>query len=138
MTHEEHHTAKIAKFLGFAVEMKREVATATPELKKKLNTPTQCLRFDELKFASDYNWLMTAVEKIEKCEEAIYENKNCKAKWTVRIEYTNCAICLHEYGEFSKIVREFNYSAETKLEAMFISIARFADYWNELQKTKAK
>lgn len=67
----------------------------------------------DLKFHSDWNWLMEAVEFIEK----IYSYK-------VKIESKGCII----YKNSNAVI--IHYSTESKLVAVFIAVSDFAKLYN--------
>lgn len=67
----------------------------------------------ELQFDSDWNWLMEAVEFIEK----IYSYK-------VKIESKGCII----YKNSNAVI--IHYSTESKLVAVFIAVSDFAKLYN--------
>lgn len=72
----------------------------------------QAERFEkELKFHSDWNWLMEIVEKIEKT-----------SAW---VNIKGCAVDISTIS---------NTSAKTKIEATFIAVVNFIKWYNENNK----
>lgn len=77
--------------------------------------------FDDMKFHSDWNWLMPVVEKIEK-----------SGRTSVVFEQDNLIIIthsLHQMGE-KYMCKQFSRKSESKIEAVYTVCVEFIKWYN--------
>ena len=136
MTHEEilEGNKLLAEFMGYEhKELEDDDVTITYNCydhlenisgkkpwESTIDDYTSWLRPDEMKFHSDWNWLMSVVDKIEglKCKD-IEDNE---IQWFVVIgEGADCRI-YHDYSDVAEIIV---YGAESKIVAAWWAIVKF-------------
>jgi hypothetical protein len=81
--------------------------------------------FDNLKFHTDWNWLMQVVEKIENLQ---YKNNNDVFK--VVIDYGSCII----YNMINDLDILFSVNSIYKIQATYNACVEFIKWYNEQNK----
>jgi hypothetical protein len=93
----------------------------------------RAFRLGDLKFHSDWNWLMEVVEKIESLEKPITNNPNLVGKnedYEVHIQGKHVKIYAH--GEVTKEVVDLRSSeSNSKIEAVYNACIEFIKWYNE-------
>lgn len=89
--------------------------------------------FDDLKFHTDWNWLMEVVEKIEGLKTPITNNPNLLGKFVdYEFHIQDKHIKIYAHGEVTKEVVDFNSSeSETKIKAVYNACVEFIKWYNE-------
>lgn len=93
---------------------------------------------DQCKFKTNVEWLWYVVEYIESLDlsEYMYTWENELGKHsnfmsiTVDIEYKSCSVILHNQLDPSDWLA--NFTCDTKLEAVYLSILKFIEWYNKL------
>ena len=120
----------IAEFLNLTSQVIFEQVFAVSE-----NGKTNFYKKDELKFHSDWNWLMKVVEKIENLKPISFlEGRNWQGfEITIyKALNTNINYCIIKYikeGGYMIISNEF--SKESKIEAVCNACIKFIKWYNE-------
>lgn len=78
---------------------------------------------EELKFHSDWNWLMEVVEKIEELEYTvnIYKTPNTGVNY--------CEV--NEPTQSGERCKSFQHSRESKIQAVYIACVEFIKWYNQ-------
>ena len=109
----------IAEFLNLTSQVIFEQVFAVCE-----NGKTNFYKKDELKFHSDWNWLMEVVEKIESIEYGIYQvdilQEGCKILERCRLLIDN------RVGKLE--------SDTTKIESVYLACVEFIKWYNNKNK----
>lgn len=82
-------------------------------------------RIDEMLFHSDWNWLMSVVDKIE---SIIFDENN---SYNVTIGSTNYCVIQDSNGDTFEIIKD---DGKTKLETVYNAVVEFIKFYNEKQK----
>lgn len=89
------------------------------------------LFLEDLKFNSDWNWLMEVIEKIESLE---YLNKNSTSEgfdsFGIEINKNRCDIT--QYGDFTHHLLQGN--GKTRIESTYNACLEFIKWYNEQNK----
>lgn len=80
--------------------------------------------YEDLKFHSDWNWLMQVIEKIES-----FEDENRCSKYNVEIQQSFVSIIDNQTSDFI-----YDRDANTKLEAVYNAVVEFINFYNSAQK----
>jgi hypothetical protein len=113
----ENNNKLIAEFLGF-----QQTNIGWYDSEEVLLRTERDNTFDELKFDTDWNWLMEAVEKIENLQ---YKNNNDVFK--IVIDYGSCII----YNMINDLDIVVSVNGRAKLEATYNAVVEFVKWYNE-------
>jgi hypothetical protein len=117
----QERNKQIALMLGYVNTTPADKDFNIFEYPTKFGAIPKMIETMSMKFHSDWNWLMEAVEFIEKVkDEQGYGNM-------VNIWVNGCNVCENNAGY--KIIE--NIFASTKKEAVFIAVSDFAKLYNE-------
>jgi hypothetical protein len=104
------------------------------ECEEGLGLVEQDLLFvEQLRFHSDWGWLMQVVEKIESLKTPIVNNPNLTGQFE---EYDfvieNKFVAIYAHGEVTKDV--YQGKRDTKIEAVYSACVEFIKWYNEQNK----
>lgn len=116
------YNKRCAEFLGLEL-----YAPGFPSGYFYKNDNNHFYHFEDLRFHSDWNWIMMVIEKIEGL--GFNTDSYSPIQGSVELEYT-----LHEFNIWDKINPEIQGRGKTKKEAVIQAINQFLIWYNEQNK----